>query len=109
MTYQSFCALIRRVSPQGPSKPLPSFEEYAKSCTAPNLSELELGKVHIGPPSSLEQLKIEFDPIPELGDHVSDDEGEKWEMNFPGGEIEGLDRLQRMVNSATYNIISRSI
>ncbi|VDL61458.1 unnamed protein product [Hymenolepis diminuta] len=97
MTYQSFCALIRRVSPQGPSKPLPSFEEYAKSCTAPNLSELELGKVHIGPPSSLEQLKIEFDPIPELGDHVSDDEGEKWEMTFPGGEIEGLDRLQRMV------------
>ncbi|VUZ51434.1 unnamed protein product, partial [Hymenolepis diminuta] len=72
-------------------------EEYAKSCTAPNLSELELGKVHIGPPSSLEQLKIEFDPIPELGDHVSDDEGEKWEMTFPGGEIEGLDRLQRMV------------
>lgn len=98
LTYKGFCSLVRRVSPQGPPKPLPAFNEYPKSCISPNLSELELGTVNIGPPSSLDQLSIKIDQIPALGNHVTDSESEKWGMHFPGGENAGLSRLQRMVS-----------
>ncbi|KAM7539724.1 hypothetical protein Aperf_G00000031642 [Anoplocephala perfoliata] len=97
LTYKGFCSLVRRVSPQGPPKSLPAFDEYIKSCIAPNLSNLELGSVNIGPPSSLDQLDIKIDPIPVLGSHVTDAESGKLEMYFPGGENAGLSRLQRMV------------
>ena len=108
LTYKSFCGLIQRVSSQGPPKPLPSLQDYLKSCVPPILSDLGLSNVNIGPPSSLQKLNIKIDKIPLLGDHITNTEAEKWEMLFPGGETAGLARLERMV-STTHGLTTGGI
>ncbi|VDM00849.1 unnamed protein product [Schistocephalus solidus] len=64
LTYQSFCALTRRVAPQGPARPLPSFAEYSGQgiVSSPGLESLVGSFVDLrcslGAPASVDDMDI---------------------------------------------------
>ncbi len=79
---------------------MPSFAKFASTCTPPNLEAIDKKELRcwIGPPTDLDELNLNMDEKPTLGDHISEEVANKFEMVFPGGETEGLARLSRMVS-----------
>ncbi|KAL7061693.1 hypothetical protein AAHC03_01937 [Spirometra sp. Aus1] len=103
LTYQSFCALTRRVAPQGPARPLPSFAEYVSQgiVSSPDLEGLrgsfpDLG-CSLGAPAAVADMDIGPIHYSRVGEDLLDSTAEKQGLLFPGGEAEALERLRRTV------------